>query len=224
MNSIPVTIIDDFLDNPYAVQKWALSLNYKPSPNVGWPGKRTPLISNLNNVFSRYIDEKILSLFYYPIPKKYDSVGNFQIKDNFKGQGWVHQDPSTITSILYLSESENNENTGTSFFKLKKERYSTIQTNEEVSLWRLRKKHYTENSLSNEELEEKTKYENQIFEKTLSIPSRFNRLICFDGACFHAGNGGSKIINNRLTLTNFFADIESPLHPPILRSKGILSN
>jgi len=224
MNTIPITVLDDFLDNPQAVQDWALSLNYKPSPQVKWPGIRSPFINDLNNVFSRYINEKILSLFYHPIPKKYDAIGNFQLKNNFKGQGWIHQDPSTITAILYLSKSEDNENTGTSFFKLKKERYSIIQTNEDVALGHLRKKHYTENTLSDKELEEKTKYENKIFEKILSIPSKFNRLICFDGSCFHASNGSSKIVNDRLTLTNFYADIESPLYPPILRSKAILSN
>ena len=63
MNLIPATILDNFLENPNEVRKWALSLPY-PIKNLEgkFPGKRTRLIENINPPFHQNITKKFLFL------------------------------------------------------------------------------------------------------------------------------------------------------------------
>jgi len=222
LNTIPVTIVDDFLENPNSIRNWALSLPFDSDPNNRWPGKRTQELSTINPNLNRYLSNKILSLFYPKIPLDYTITNNFQLKEKFIGSGWIHQDSNPITCILYLSEPKDSENEGTSMFKLKHNRYFPIESPEEGNLMmNYRSKHYKNNALSKEELDLKQEYENNAFEKTLSIPCKFNRLLCFDGTYWHSTNGSTKEINHRLTLVSFIYNLETDTQFPILRHKSV---
>jgi hypothetical protein len=222
MNTIPLTIVDDFFENPYDLKNWALSVNYKKPPDPIFPGKRSLFLHEFQPYFLKYISKKILSLFFNPIPTEINAQASFQIVDNFKGSGWIHQDPSTITSILYLSEISNSLDGGTSLFNLKKDKHFSINNPQEEKINALRYKHYANNTLTNSEFDLKQKYEDNNFDKIISIPSKFNRLICFDGSHYHASNGSlDSILKNRLTLIIFFTKMNPSSLYPVGRSKSI---
>jgi hypothetical protein len=224
MISFPTLILDNFLDNPDSLKKWALSLNYQHPQDNMYPGSRTKELSYINPYFTNFLHKKILSLYFDSIPSDIVGYSYFQIMDNFKGSGWIHQDPGFFTSIIYLSNSNSNTNEGTSLFKFKKDKFMLINNPQEEKLWGiLRNKHYETNSLSIKEFQQKQSYENKLFNKILDIPSKFNRLICFEGTQLHASNGSlDEILKNRLTLITFFGPLEMSNQPPMSRSKKIL--
>ena len=47
MNTIPLTIVDDFFEKPYSLKNWALSVNYNICPDSIFPGKRSSFLHEL---------------------------------------------------------------------------------------------------------------------------------------------------------------------------------
>ena len=64
MNYYPITVVDNFYENPDLVRDYALSLNYRSSADGKWPGVRTNEIADLNPRFFKMFVDKILSLFF----------------------------------------------------------------------------------------------------------------------------------------------------------------
>ena len=225
MISYPTLILDNFLDHPLAIKNWALSLKYSHPEDHMYPGVRTPELSSINPYFTKFIYTKVLSLYFNTLPIDVEATSYFQIMDNFKGSGWIHQDPGTFTAIIYLSETSSNSNEGTSLFEFKKDQFISVNKPQDVDIWdKLRNKHYETNSLSLEEFRIKQEYEDNLYNKTLSIPSKFNRLICFEGSTHHASNGSlENLIKDRLTLIMWFGRLQTDNIPPVMRSKKAMT-
>ena len=124
-----------------------------------------------------------------------------KISNKYINSGWIHKDiECEFTCIVYLS---SHKNCGTSIFDSKKI-CSEILNNE--------KKKYTYTKNLFEEEEKYLKENNDQFEETISIKSKFNRCIMFDGANFHAAQKfyENDVQEERLTLIGFFNDIYFP--------------
>ena len=117
----------------------------------------------------------------------------------YNNYGWVHTDPDEFTSIIFLS---NHKKCGTSLFKKAKITSQVINSEFKYNYYKNTEKIKTEE-------EKYLKENNDQFEKTLTLNSRFNRLILFDSSNFHAAEkyGEENINEDRLTLVTFFTGV-----------------
>ena len=211
MTTIPLTILDNFLHNPDAVKDWALSLNYINTPNA--PGKRTECLSKIHPKFYKYVNYKVLNLFFeHPVnPLKFNSSLNFQLIENLEGKGWVHQDNSLFTFIIYLHESNPEIDCGTSIWNLKSNLISNINSPQDESNERQKHLHY-----NNQPFDKKAYFSHhKNFKKDISIPDKYNRLVVFSGDQFHSANYFNNKISPRLTLIGFVYNVNNAYLPTI---------
>jgi hypothetical protein len=219
MVTIPVTILDNFLENPNSIRDWGLSLPYHSDSEHKVPGKRTNCLSQLHYPLFNYINRKVLSLFYENLVE-YECALHFQLIEEYQGEGWIHQDQNLFTFIIYLSE-ENEINCGTSLYNLKPNKFHYINSSTDYDNLLLRNHHHkikkptTEiESIQNQDL--KLNYE-----KNLDIKDKYNRLLCFSSEQLHKANNFSNNTSPRLTLIGFVNKISS-CNPPVIRSKQTL--
>lgn len=228
MKNFPVTVVDDFYEDPDYIRQYALSLDYTPSNTGDWPGFRTEPLSNINSELFESFGKKILSLFFdldnieiecdittgfqkiYPFsPKKYD----------IKNSGWIHLDQESILSgVIYLNP-EPEENTGTSFFKLKP---GEIDDGTQHTKFL----HYSNSSDFNEEdyIKEKENFDNKFIE-TIRIENQYNRLIVFENGIYHGVPSYFRSKTDpRLTQVFFISSIRSSSKSPLLRIKHSTCN
>jgi hypothetical protein len=216
MTTIPITILDDFLDNPDTIRNWGLSLPFESSDDGRWPGKRTECLSKIHPPFYNYINRKILSLFFED-PVNYDGDLTFQLIEDYQGEGWVHQDSNVFTYIIYLSP-ENEINCGTSLYNLNSKKIHNKNTPDDDNLLSLTRHHH-KTKLISPDIENIQKYNlNSNYIKTLDINDKFNRVLCFSAEKFHKANNFSNNTSPRLTLIGFIHKISSS-NLPIIRSK-----
>lgn len=217
MTSIPISITDNFLQNPYNFKEWGLNLKYSSSPINNYPGKRTECLSKIHPFLYKNINEQILSLYFPQIPEKWTAKTHFHLisPKDFKGTGWIHQDPNQITSIIYLS-SNPNSNEGTSLYELNFNRLHPYNTLNDQQIPYLMRENYKNSSLSKEKQKFKDEWDVENFTKILDISSKFNRLLSFDPSTFHSNNFTSS--SERLTLISF---IDNVFSSPTIRSKQI---
>jgi hypothetical protein len=201
MQTVPVTILDNFFDNPDKVRTWALQQEYLPDPEGRWPGLRTELIHELDEPFFKHICRKIFSQFYDLANEQieWEVTMCFQLVDGNYDSGWIHSDEklTQITGIIYLSPN-SNLNGGTSIYREKSNMIHYVYRNSE----------YKVNSYLNKvSIEEAKKYKeehNAQFEETIRVSNAYNRLVLFDSHLHHAaqdffGEGQ----DSRLTLVVF---------------------
>lgn len=221
MNNFPVTIVDNFLDNPQYFRNYGLSLNFTTSPDYNWPGKRSKTLDQLDESLYRYINYKVLALLFDNfLNLGFKCLLQYQIIENNPHPGWIHEDFNIYTFIIYLTP-ETNVNCGTSLYKKNPTNLGYIRQSEEAKLEQeLRLKHHKTNILTQEEELTKAKIENKFFTKTLDIKDVYNRLIIFPGNIPHSANYLSSDSNSsRLTLIGFVYDI-STQQSPIYRSNN----
>ena len=122
----PVTIVDNFFEDPDAVVEMANNLKYY-NPNTGnWPGTRTKQLHVEDDRFFNMFGTKIHNLFYESPPEYWNLQCHFQLINPFcddkyskKNRGWVHQDHDTwFGGIVYLTKNPESD-TGTSIYKSK---------------------------------------------------------------------------------------------------------
>jgi len=220
MTTIPLTILDDFLDNPNTIRDWGLSLPFNPSPDNRWPGKRTECLSTIHPPLYNYINRKILSLFFENLVN-YSCSLQFQLIEDYQNTGWIHQDPDIFTYIIYLSP-ENSVNCGTSLYNVKSNKFHTVNSLEEdKNMYQSKRLHYKTKSITPEIQKLKNQNIDLNYNKTLDIKDKYNRLLCFSSEQHHSANNFSNGVSPRLTLIGFFKEIYSS-KLPILRSKQTL--
>ncbi len=193
---VPVTIIDNFFDDPLWVRNYGLGLSYTPDPRNQWPGERTASLNTFDKDLLGYTINKFLSL-YYNFDKSevvWSASGAFQkISSKYK-DGWIHTDPTLITIIIFLND-ETDSIAGTTLYEKKKET-STHTT------YLDKKSESFNNTDLIETTEEFRKQNNDQFIESVVIKNKFNRLLAFDSHLYHSANNFSSI-ENRLTLTLF---------------------
>jgi len=219
MNVIPATILDGFLDNPNTIRDWGKSLEFNLDPTNRWPGKRTLALNLLHPSLFNYINIKVLSLFFEN-PIGYQSEIFFQSIEGFQDKGWVHQDSTLFTFIIYLSK-EDEINCGTTLYSLKKNKLHSINSDQDNLILDKRYHHHQTKSISSETQILKSRYEDSNFDETLNVKDKYNRLFCFSGENFHSANFLSNNTTPRLTLIGFVNKIYAS-NPPVIRSKQTL--
>jgi hypothetical protein len=200
----PTIIVDNFFDEPEKIIEYSQKLKFGPDTDGQWPGVRTGLMGNLDDKFFNYINYKIVRLIYpmNHLQMSWKSNQYFQkINGNiFKNEGWVHSDsPAEFTAIIYLSK---HKNCGTSLYDKKHLFNASINDKE-------KREAYKNLNFKNEM--KYLKQNNDLFEKNLTVDSKFNRLVIFDSNQYHAADKfkDEKNDEERLTLITFFYELSA---------------
>jgi len=210
MHFCPTTVVDNFWDDPNELVLVANMLSYEPDRQGKWPGVRSqPLHLLFPPLFNR-IGTKILSCFFDTQEPdfRWQCEMTFQQCDQSTGGGWIHSDDNVglLTAIIYLSHM-GGVGGGTAFYTAKDPNWQFTHIEE-------KEKGY-QGVKTLEEVEEFKLANNQKFEETMVVHSKFNRLVVFDSQLLH-GSSPWTGENKRLTLVSFFKYVKttqpSPLH------------
>ena len=213
----PVTIVDDFFDDPDEIVELAENLKWYPPSTGNWPGLRTKQLHVEDERFFNYFGEKVHHLFHDVIPDFWSMQAHFQKIKPFsedkwdrRNQGWIHQDIDTwFGGIVYL-QKDPEPDTGTSAYRVK--RGFSHQFADEINIKEMQ---YRSENVDDAEYDKAYDAMRNQFEETVSIANVYNRFVLFNNVTHHGVQTfGTK---PRLTL-NFFGMGQTGKLPPLLRS------
>jgi hypothetical protein len=192
-------IIDDFLNDPYALRELALKQNYPtydtPPPFPGRNSEHRQIINGLDKKISEIVGEPL-------VPMEGTSYAKFRLAlEGEKGTHSVHIDNAHWTVILFLTLPEDCKDgthlfrhipTGTDRAPINKSEYSLFEGNTAQEI--------LDNSV-NAHSNDPSKWE-----KLMTIPMRFNRMILMRPQQWHdAGESfGDCPENGRLVYLSFY--------------------
>jgi|TARA_B100000282_G_scaffold89103_1_gene62325 hypothetical protein len=213
----PITIVDNFFEDPDGIVEQAMELRYY-TPNSGnWPGTRTKSLHVEQPRFFSHFGQKLHLLHYESAPEYWNLQCHYQLIHPFaedkyskKNRGWVHKDIDTwFGGIVYLSKKPEPD-TGTSIYRVK--RGFSHQTADEIGM---KEALYRSENIDDLEYEKAYDTMRNQFEETVTIENVYNRFVMFNGNTHHGVQTfGSK---PRLTL-NFFGMAQTGKIPPLLRA------
>ncbi|MBX9795761.1 DUF6445 family protein [Sphingomonas sp.] len=192
-------VIDDFLPDPHAVRAAALGLNYDPALKQGnYPGllsDRALALQGLEAAASGIVGVPL-------VPMPGTSHGHCRLTlAGDKGLSGVHIDPCFYSGILYLSLPEHARG-GTDFFRHRPTGLERVPATDMA----LAASGYGDvNALIEDVVNRDTRHPAR-WEKVMSVPMRFNRLLLFSPWLFHdaAPGFGRSGADGRLVMLMFF--------------------
>ena len=199
----PITIVDDFFEDPDAIVKMANELKYYPPDTGNWPGMRTKQLHVVEDRFFQYFGEKIMLLFHDNTPEYWKLQSHFQKilpfhEDQYDklNRGWIHQDLDTyFGGIVYLTKDPEPD-TGTSIYKT-----TTGFAMQYASELKLKERKYRGEEVDREEYCKAYDAAHAQYKESGTIENVYNRLVLFNNKTHHGVQTlGTK---DRLTL-NFF--------------------
>ncbi|HSH88304.1 MAG TPA: DUF6445 family protein [Methylophilus sp.] len=222
MNLYPVTIVENFYEDPDAVRAFALSQKYqyrhqlKDVPYV-FPGARTKDLSVINKPLFEKVSNKIISLFHNSDYEhmRWAISTNFQSVSEDYGRGVIHTDGNAVfAAVLYLSPDAPLDS-GTSLFRRNKQ---FDQTAYEKAL-KENDKRFAAGTIAMD-----TGY-HSMFDEIVRINNVYNTLILYEGRHYHAANKffGKTLKDSRLAQVFFVSSIDAQKHSsfPLWRSQQI---
>ena len=195
---IPITIVDDFLDEPEQLVEFADRLEYHPCPKGNWPGSRSEKLHELAPPLYENLTTRIMGLFqsldnHGKYQGEVDASMQFQRVPAKSHHGWVHHDNCFATGILYL-----NDNAGTTLYK------RTHQFNEEINPVATKQKSNLRGYLTEPDKKVQEEF-NSCHKKEVVVAGLYNRLLMFHGNILHSANSFEREDEeDRLTLVMFF--------------------
>ena len=214
----PITIVDDFFEDPDAIVEMATTYKYYPPETGNWPGVRTKQLHVIDERFFHYFGEKLHLIFHDVTPEYWNMQTHFQKiqpfhKDQYdrKNRGWVHQDIDTFFGgIVYLTKDPEPD-TGTSIYSAKKG--YALQFKDEI---KMKEDLYVGKDIDDAQYYEAWDRAHEQYVETVSVKNVYNRFVMFNNKTHHGVQTfGTK---ERLTL-NFFGMAMSGKIPPMLRSR-----
>lgn len=208
MNLYPVTVVENFYDDPDTIRKFALAQKYqfledRKDAKYVYPGSRTKDIYDLDAKLQEKICKKLVSVFHI---HEHDLMRwaistSFQSVTEEYGQGVIHTDSNTIfAGVLYLTPHAPL-NSGTSLYKkgatFDAKKYQEILEKNEDSF------RAGEKILS-------TDY-HSMFDEVVKVNNVYNTLIIYEGDTLHAANQffGKTLKDSRLAQVFFINRIDA---------------
>lgn len=225
MKKFPITIVDNFYENPDLVRDYALSLDYNSSIDGRWPGTRTEHLGLINRNFFQTFTNKLFSLFFdfektdldWQVETSFQKISPFgKNRDNILNDGWIHHDSYHFSGIIYLNPDDSLYS-GTNIYRLKSGESADCPQKTKFL-------HYSgSKNFDEKEYELEKQYNNDKFEETVVIKNVYNRLVLFEGGVYHGvPTYYTESGESRLTQVFFVNELISSSMFPIVRSK--LSN
>lgn len=222
MNLYPVTVVENFYENPDAVRTFALSQKYQFRHQITgakyvFPGCRTKDLSIINKPMFQKVSEKIISLFHNAEHDymQWEITTSFQSVSSEYGQGIIHTDHNTVfAAVLYLTPDAPLDS-GTSLFK------PNAKFDEEKYEWCLKEndKRFDEGKIIMD-----TSY-HDMFDEIVRVNNVYNTLILYEGRHYHAANQffGNTLKDSRLAQVFFVSKIDAQKYSsfPVWRSQQV---
>lgn len=216
---IPVTILDNFYNDPYKIREYALAQSFTRHEGASWPGLRTKMLLDLDkDMYKSFVDKMLAVCFNLPT----DHIGCnvdvfFQTTAEHYEEGWIHTDTGvSFAGVIYLSPNPLID-AGTSIYQ----ENGVLQEYDQ----------YPKVEFYNGETTDISKYRNlrdthnSNFTKTIDVSNVFNRLVLFSGEEWHRESKffGSSLTDSRLTQV-FFVNLKTynNTNTPIMRVKNII--
>jgi hypothetical protein len=222
MNLYPVTVIENFYEDPDAVRTFALNQKYKfrhqmkDTPYV-FPGCRSKDLSSINKPLFEKVSKKIISLFHN---EEHDYMQwaiatSFQSVSAEYGKGVIHTDQNIVfAAVLYLSPDAPLDS-GTSLFKPNHK----FDEQKYISCLKQNDKRFDQGEIIMD-----TSY-HDMFDEVVRINNVYNTLILYEGRHYHAANKffGKTIKDSRLAQVFFVNKIDAQKYSsfPVWRSQQI---
>lgn len=199
-----LTIIDDFLTDPWAARRAALALDYAaPGARGNYPGRDSTAalpMEAINTAVSRHAGLELVGA-------QGTEHGHCRItRKSDRGRSGVHIDPAFYSGILYLSRPEDCARPGaggTDFFRHKRTGLERVPANgAELAATGYDNLDDLIGDVVNKDTTMPAKWE-----RVMRVPMRFNRLLLFSPWQFHnaAPGFGSTDEDSRLVMLLFFA-------------------
>jgi hypothetical protein len=192
-------VVDDFLDNAEGLRAAALRLTY-PAQQGAFPGR-----NSLERINIEGLADEVSNLVGEPLkpidPLESHAKCRITLAADI-GRAKVHIDHSHWSGILYLSRPEDSKG-GTDFFRHLPTNSDRAPIYEE-GLGHMGFSSYEE---MHRAIIEKDSLDDRKWERNMTVPMRFNRLLLLRPWLWHtAGPGfGDRLENGRLVYLMFFA-------------------
>lgn len=222
MNLYPVTILENFYENPDEIRRFALSQKYKyrreikDTPYV-YPGCRSKDLSTINKPLFEKVSKKIISLFHNAENDfmQWAIATSFQSVSKEFGEGVIHTDQNTVfAAVLYLTPDAPLDS-GTSLFK------PNTKFDQERYEWCLKE---NDRRFDQGEIVMDTSY-HDMFDEVVRINNVYNTLILYEGRHYHAANKffGKTLKDSRLAQVFFVNKIDAQKYSsfPVWRSQQV---
>jgi len=222
MNLYPVTIVENFYENPKAIRKFALSQVFtecheRKNLEYVYPGGRTKDLIDLDKDLQQKVCEKLISVFH----NSEHDVMRWAISTNFQSvteefnEGVIHTDQNTIfAAVLYLTPNAPLDS-GTSLWKKNKKFHKAKY---EAALAK------NDDKFRAGDIEMDTDY-HEMFDEVVRVNNVYNTLILYEGRHFHCANKffGKNLKESRLAQVFFINKIDAQKHSvfPIKRVESI---
>lgn len=198
-----VIVIEDFYDNPLEIRNMALSLNYpEPPAAVTYPGRNSDkayLPEHTLNKISELVGKRVM-------PSPNTNTGLFRISPEISDHKQdIHIDPVSGWAGVWFGSLPEHCQGGTYFWRHKKYGFEWCPRTPEEG------QHYGFSSY--EQIREEIIYRDglnrSLWDLTMAVPMRFNRLVLFRPYMWHSHgkNFGTDMNNSRLVQTFFFDEI-----------------
>jgi hypothetical protein len=208
MNLYPVTIIENFYENPDEIRDFALSQKYtfcheRENVDYVYPGSRTKDIFDLDAQLQALICKKLVSIFHnseYDI-MRWGISTNFQSVTEEYQEGVLHTDHNTIfAGVLYLSPNAPLD-AGTSLYR----KNSSFNEEKYKAALALNDKEFREGKIV------MNTNHHTMFEEIVRVNNVYNTLVIYEGRHFHSANKfyGTTLKNSRLTQVFFVNKIDA---------------
>ncbi len=222
MHVYPVTVIDNFYENPDAIRKFALAQKYKfrhEETGLGYvyPGCRTQDLHSLDSALQAMVLKKLISVFHIAEHDvmRWAISSSFQSVSEIYQQGVIHIDNNTIfAGVLYLTPNAPLD-AGTSLYRknasFSQERYQQACDQNDARF-------------EAGDIIMDTGFHG-MFDEVVRVNNVYNTLILFEGDIYHAANKffGSTLEDSRLAQVFFVNKIDANKANsfPLNRSKAI---
>jgi hypothetical protein len=224
----PITIIDDFFDDPFFVREFALSQTFSENKE-NYPGFRTKKLHVLNPDMFNLFCGKLFSTWYDITSVSLNWVVSVQFQKipklpqtNSLNIPWIHQDSAYLGGIVYLNLEEKEES-GTTLYSLNEGVCLQQKSKEMKSLEKIKQEILSGGSpMTVEEMKKINEINNKDFTPTVKVSSKFNRLVCFGSEVWHAQSSFGDWEEDRLTLCFFVESVSgSGIKSPLQRGRDI---
>jgi hypothetical protein len=222
MNLYPVTVIENFYENPDAIRKFALAQEYTFCHNrlnleYVYPGSRTKDIFDLDSELHEKICKKLVSVFHNA---EHDHMRwalstSFQSVAAEYNQGVIHTDENTIFAAVLFLTPNAPLNAGTSLFK-KNMKFSEKKYSEAIA--------ENDARFRKGDIVMDTTY-HSMFDEIVRVNNVYNTLVIYEGRHYHAANQffGKTMKDARLAQVFFINKIDAQKHSsfPLNRTSAI---
>ena len=223
---IPITVVDNFYHDPFAIREYATSLDYNREDESPWPGFRSDYLDVISPKLYDQLKSKLTNLFFENVKYvEFDLQASFHVTPASFGSGWAHTDiGKSFAGVVYLTPNAPLDS-GTTIFnnptlEIKRSidaRYDEVNTYEKhITSAKHMSFKIAESGIGNSKPYDIIREEhNSVFTESCKVSNVFNRLAIYPANLYHAESKffGNSPNDSRLTLVFFGIIKTSRLFP-----------